>query len=181
MLSFYLLMVDTDEERAKFRYIYEKYKGLVYTIASKIINEHDTAVDATQNTFLSIALHISTIKTDNERMLKAYVCRIAENSAIDLYRRMKRQNQLQTVTCLDVPDDCDVYNEIEGRECVKRLLVLINQLPKSCRDTLILNLLHKRSVKDIAQILNINCATARKRLFRAKIKLKELLKEVTKC
>ncbi len=181
MLSFYLLMVDTYEEHEKFLFIYNNYRGLVYNIALKIVNEPDTAEDASQNAFFSIASHISTIKTDNEPMLKAYICRIAENAAIDLYRCKKRQNKFECIqTCLDIPDDCDICSAIESRECVKKLIVLIKQLPKLYRDILILNILHQRSAKVIAGILHINYATARKRLFRAKIKLKELLKEVTR-
>ena len=51
----YMTLIDSEEEQSKFEQIYQKYKGLMFYVANKILhNEHD-AEDAIHQAFIKIA------------------------------------------------------------------------------------------------------------------------------
>ena len=57
----YLQMIETPEDQSKFEQIYEKYLGLMYHVALKILENHEDAEDAVHQAFVSIAENLSLI------------------------------------------------------------------------------------------------------------------------
>ena len=52
MLSLYLAMIDTDEDRAKFAALYERYSRLMFYIARQILGDEQLSEDAVQEALL---------------------------------------------------------------------------------------------------------------------------------
>lgn len=56
MLTVYLSVLDTDEEKSKMEELYNTYKGLMLHIAFDILKDYDLANDALHNAFLKIMI-----------------------------------------------------------------------------------------------------------------------------
>lgn len=61
MLTFYLSLLDTEEEKSKMEALYITYKGLMLKIAYDISKDYDLANDALHNAFLKIVHHLNKI------------------------------------------------------------------------------------------------------------------------
>ena len=45
MLTFYISMLETEEQQDKFSYIYQNYVGFMYHVAKEVVKEHYLAED----------------------------------------------------------------------------------------------------------------------------------------
>ena len=87
----YLTMIESPEDQSKFEKIYLEYKGLMYYVAYKILNNAQDAEDAVHNAFIKIAENINNIDEAVCPKTQNYVVTIVENKAIDTYRSKKRK------------------------------------------------------------------------------------------
>ncbi|MBR4020017.1 MAG: sigma-70 family RNA polymerase sigma factor, partial [Firmicutes bacterium] len=55
MLSLYLTLIDTDEDKIRFAKLYEQYRHLMFYIAKEILQDEHLSEDAVQEAFLRIA------------------------------------------------------------------------------------------------------------------------------
>ena len=55
MLSLYLTLIDSEEDKKKFVQFYEAYRGLMHYTANRILQDDFAAEDAVQEAFLRIA------------------------------------------------------------------------------------------------------------------------------
>ena len=57
MLTLYLQMLDTPEEKVRFEEVYLTYRGLMYHTANRILHNRQDAEDAVHNAFLQVIKH----------------------------------------------------------------------------------------------------------------------------
>ena len=163
------MSIDSPEEQSKFEKIYITYKGLMYYIAYKILNNEHDAEDAVHSAFVKIAENIQKIDTPVCPKTQNYVVTIAENKAIDLYRANRRKsNQLYL----------DEISGIEVEESqIHGLAASMAKLPPRYREIILLKYYHGFSCKEIAKHLEITESNAIKLDQRAKNKLFQICKE----
>ncbi|MBQ4333645.1 MAG: sigma-70 family RNA polymerase sigma factor, partial [Clostridia bacterium] len=99
---------------------------------------------------------------------------VTENAAIDMLRKNKHYapvsyDELENVLSMDK----DMLDSV----AVQELVDLICELPEIYRDVLELRAYHGLSEKQIAAILDVEYATVRKRLERARTMLAEKMKQ----
>lgn len=165
----YLMMIDSIEEQSKFEKVYLTYKGLMYHVAYKILNNEHDAEDAVHSAFIKIAENIGKIGAPVCPKTQNYVVTIAENKAIDLYRANKRKNNVMYL---------DEISGIEVEETrVHGLAACMAKLPSRYRQIILLKYYHGFSYKEIAKQLKLTEANAIKLDQRAKNKLFQLCKE----
>lgn len=143
----YLMMIDSPEDQSKFEKIYLTYKGLMYYIAYKILNNEHDAEDAVHSAFIKIAENIGKIDDLACPKTKNYITTIVENKAIDFYRANQRRNS-------------DLYlDEISGIEVeetrVHGLAACMAKLPPRYRQVILLKYYHGFSCKEIAKQLKL--------------------------
>lgn len=61
MLNMFLTLLDTQEDKEKFTYLYDTYKNLMYWIAIKKTNCIEDAEECVQDTFFYAAKHFDRI------------------------------------------------------------------------------------------------------------------------
>lgn len=172
----YLTLINSDEEISKFEKIYIKYKQIMFYVANKILRDEFLAEDAVHIAFLKIIDNLSKVNSINCPKTKSFIVIIVERVAIDLYRKRKKQNiifiedspYIYEPSYIDVP-----YSDSNSDICLA-----INKLPDNYRHVILLKYSHGFNDIEISKILDISQANVRKRIQRAKQKLKEMLTEM---
>lgn len=172
------MMLDTEEEKSKFEEIYFKYRQLMFQVANGILKDEYLAEDAVHKSFIKIMKHLDKIKEIECPKTKGFVVIIVKNTAIDLYRKRKRENIVQIdeevlMEYRGTTVDQEVIDKIENP-----LTVAILALPHHYSELILLKYNHNYTDKQIAGLLGLSEDNVKKRLQRAKKKLKEIIKEV---
>lgn len=167
----YLQMIETDADKSKFEQLYTAYRGLMFHVAMKLLQNPEDAEDAVSQAFIKIVEHISKISEPVCPKTKQFIVTIVENKAIDILRA---RNKHFTVPLDEVEYGlCSQTNmEVSGE-----LAHCIMKLPAQQRQVIWLKYHHGYNLHEIATLLNISLVGAQKIDQRAKKKLKELYKE----
>ena len=91
MLSFYLSILEDQEDKSFFEEIYIQYRQKMFYIAQSILHDEGMAEDAVHESFIKIANNIKKIKDENCHKIKAYIVIVTENTSINMYNKKKRQ------------------------------------------------------------------------------------------
>ena len=159
-----------------------EHQQMVYRIAYSVLRNTHDAADAAQETFLRVFRAAGKLAGISDR--KAWIARIAWNAALDGKRRMRS-------TMADVPIE-ELARGVEslrhagrnpeeiaaGAEMQRLLAQLIETLPESLRQPLLLSTLEELDHREIAAALEITEAAVRSRLFQARQRLKEKLENL---
>lgn len=182
MLSFYLSLIDNENDRKLFEIIYYSHRKQMFMLAMSILkNEHD-AEDLVHDVFCTIAeKHIHIFQTiTNEQDLKNYLLKATKNRALNVKRDKKLHISLyesETVLNEEVNlNDNSFLDVICNKMTYQELVETIRSLDKKYEEVLYLHFVLELSVTDVAEILNRNIHTVKKQLVRGKKLLIESLK-----
>ena len=90
MLTIYLSLLDTPEDKDKLRAIYEKYHDLMMGVAFKVLgNEHD-AQDAVHQAFLTLIKNLEKISRVDCLETRRFCVIITRSRCLDMLRLRKR-------------------------------------------------------------------------------------------
>ena len=178
-MLFFLMMIDSDEERSKFEIIYNNYRNLMFFVAKNILNNDSDAEDAVHDAFLKIIKILEKIEDPECHKTKNLVVIITKRVAIDILRAKTRHET--------IPDSEGLFDNIlrdeasvRAMETVEETIDIahaISKLPDRYREVIFLRFYNDYSNREIAEILNISEANVRKLLERARNKLSSLLGE----
>lgn len=168
-----LLMMarDTPEDKSKFEKIYGKYKDVMYYAAYGILGGQYEAEDAVSQTLFKLISHLEKIEDVDSKKTEAFIVTITEHTAIDCYRKRKRERLTEMhdeEACSQYTEDFSEGNEVE--DC-------INSLPVNYAVVLRMRYSQGFSDEEIAKILGITKENVRSRIMRGKRKLQKLLEE----
>ena len=177
MLSMYLSIVETEEQRSMVERLYIDQKQTMYHTAFAILKNKQDAEDAVHEAFLRIITNIDKLSDIGSEKIKSFVIIVVKNIAIDIYR--KRQKNV----IVDVPeeDDADISEEVERKVLESSEYDILNKvvgmLPETQRNVLILKYYHDMTMADISAMLGVTASAVRTRICRAERKLAKLLEE----
>jgi len=177
MLSFYLSLIDTKEEKNKFEQLYIQYRKLMLSVARQILQDESLAKDAVQNSFIKIIRHLNKIEDISCHKTKSFMVIVVENVSKELYRRKHAQGILFDEMEEDVASGSDVAENVIQQVSVEYVTERVSLLSSIDRNVLLLKYMHDFSDKEIANILEISPAAARKRIERARKKINTLCDE----
>lgn len=155
--------------------IYEIFYPHVYKTAYFITKDHYTAQDIVQETFIKFFKNID--KLEDSSKMKPWISIIAKRTAIDFIRKQKRGNEFDI-------DDFDtlklserelaptVEEEVERSYSSEVIKSEINKLSPEYRTVLNLKYIEDLKDQEIANFLDLNVATVKTRIHRAKNQLK---------
>ena len=170
MLLFYLSMIDSPEDRAKFEALYEDYYKLLISVAYEILHNGQDAEDAVHHAYLKLIPNLGKINDVSCRQTVNFLVIMVRRICFDIYNENKKVIQIPYE---DLSESDMVADDMEYHELLER----VKALPDMYGDVLYLRYCEGFSVKEIAEILNITVGSAKKRLERAKQQLRILLKE----
>ena len=134
--------------------------------AKSILRNDLLAEEAVQEAFLRIARNFTKVGDVDSPMTKRFVVVITENAAKSTF---KQEQKHRNAMAEDAPDFADVsmdttISEVNSNEMIREVL----GIPKAQRDTLYLYSIYGYSYKEVANLLGISEAAARKNVERAR-------------
>ena len=165
----YALTIVKPADRPKLERLYLEYRSVMFCAANEILHNEHEAEDAVQQAFVKIAENLGKIPDELSTKTKAFVVTIAENTAIDRYRKLKRHG-----SCELCEQSCGIEAEYSGDD---ELVSCILKPPARYRQFILLKYYHGYSTREIAKLLGMSSAAASKTAQRAKQRLEQLCRE----
>lgn len=157
--------------------IYEKYKGIMFAAAIKILKNPYDAEDAVHNAIPPIMRHLDAIKEVESKDCAYYVTTAVKHISLN----MIRDRHIQTVSLSELAYELESSENIAERvatdEVCHFICKTIETMPGEYREVLILHLYYKLSTSAIADFLNKKHGTVKSQLTWGKKLLKARLKE----
>ncbi|MBP5604566.1 MAG: RNA polymerase sigma factor [Ruminiclostridium sp.] len=178
MFLFYMAMIDEPDDRVMFEQAYNRYCKKMIALAYGIIGNYHDAEEAVSSAFLRIAENFEKLKKRSGQERAAYYCVITKNCAYDILRSQNRRKEIPIDEDTEIPDgESDVSDEVLNEFGYQRVIEAIRSLPEKYAQALYLQNVTGLSVKEISDDLGITEEAVRKRLERARIKLRAILEE----
>ncbi|MFQ5952471.1 MAG: RNA polymerase sigma factor [Candidatus Omnitrophota bacterium] len=157
-----------------FEEIYKASSGLVYNTALRITASKEDAEDVTQEVFIKVHRSLKNFRFRSS--LKTWIYRIAANTAINKYKKRKRE-KMRTVEYDDkIETEYAAENaekELYRSDNEKLIGSVLNMLNPEQRACIVLRSIEGLSYEEIAKTLGININTVRTRLKRARERILE--------
>ncbi len=149
-------------DQAAFAQLFEQYHAAILNYLHRMVYDRALAEDLTQDTF--IKAYNALPRTKPDLAFKAWLYRIATNTAISHLRRGKIIRWLPFITDRESPDE-----HIE-RSVTRKLDIseALSKLPEHYQTALVLRHYQGLSLAETAQVLDITENAAKLRLFRAR-------------
>lgn len=177
MLSFYLAMIDTPEDKLFVEKLYTVYERMMFRTAFRVLRQKYDAEDAVHEAILSVikgdALEKMKPMTDIEK--KSYLTVIVKHSAYKVYNKRRKNNENSIYN--DWDNNNTTEEEVLSSLSVEEIQETMNMLTESDYDILCLYLINEQTYEEIAAALDIKPDAARQRVHRAKKRLMDKLQE----
>lgn len=157
------------------REIYQRYAGLVYTLALRILNNAEEAEDMTQEIFLTLW---HQCRYDSSRgSLKRFLVMITRSRSIDRVRSRKSRHRLlqRCRTTVEPPVDNAPLEHATQGEAAQQVRTALLGLPHSEREVLEIAYYEGLSQSEIAHRLSIPLGTVKTRSRQGLKKLRRAL------
>jgi RNA polymerase sigma-70 factor (ECF subfamily) len=164
-----MLNGDKPEADRAFRIIYDRYSSRIHAYCMRILNDRSQAEDIFQETFIKFYRRVNTEKL-SDGSIAGFLITIARNLCLNYKRDKKSTVPIEEYHLVLSADEIN-----ENQENYKLITMAIELLPIEYREPLVLRLYDGLSYDEISDICNITVENARKRVFRAKQKIKEIL------
>ncbi len=178
-----ILQVQQGDANA-FEALVTAYQKQVYSLALRTVGNPEDAADLSQEAFLRAYRSIGSFRGDSK--FSVWLYRLTTNICIDFLRSKGRkptvsltmENDDEETQELDVADDrFDPEENIQRAELQRAVQRGLNSLPEEFRTILILRELEGMSYAEIGEILHLEEGTVKSRLFRARSRLCDFLKQ----
>jgi RNA polymerase sigma-70 factor (ECF subfamily) len=149
-----------------------RHEDRVFSVCLRIVGDRDRALDATQETFLTVFRKAGQFKGDSA--LGTWIYRIAVNTCYDQLRKAKRRKTGPIPDHLD-PVDPSAESAIDSAALRPEIRAALDKLPTDFRAAIVLSDIEGMSMAEVAQVLGVPAGTVKSRLFRGRRLLAEQL------
>ncbi len=165
---FNLLKKEKKESPEAFKELYSRYSSRIYAYCRRFVGYKEEAEDIFQDTFKKF---YEAAQQEREMTnVYGFIIKIARNLCINSKRNQKRT--------IEIDDTLNISTK--SRQDKEEMLDLIKQaideLPAEYKDVLILREYQGLSYIEIAEMTNLSLGTVKVRIFRAKDKIRTILK-----
>lgn len=161
-------------DKDAFQVIYYHYAPRIYGKLLKLLHSEDLATELLQEVFIVVWQKHALV--DPTRSFRSYLFKIADNLAIDLFRKANRSTQLLN-RLLEASIDHYTHTEerLEQKENAFLLQQAIDALPPQQKTVFTLCKLEGKSHDEVGQLLGISPSTVNNHIVKATRSLREYL------
>jgi RNA polymerase sigma-70 factor (ECF subfamily) len=165
-------------DREALEELFQRYRGVAYRVAFRLLGQEADALDAVQDGFVKALTHLSAF--EGRSSFKTWLLRVVSNAALDLGRQRGRRETRsldglaagETDFPLALVDPADGLERADLRQLIREALF---SLSEAQRQTFILHADGGLSYREVAEALAISVGTVMSRLFYARQKLRAYL------
>lgn len=159
--------------------LYDRHSTLLYSVALKILADHEEARDVLQQVFLTLHQKADRYDSALGRPV-AWLSTITRNRCLDRIRSLKRQRECAERIFSDAEalQGGGVLVMAMAEDEVSSLRAAVGQLPEEQRRALLLAYFSGLTQQEIADTLDQPLGTVKARIRRGLIKLRELLQGI---
>jgi RNA polymerase sigma-70 factor, ECF subfamily len=162
-------------DREAFTELVIRYQRPIYNAAFWILRSAEDASDVAQTVFLRIAERLD--EYDGRYKFFSWIYRIAVNESLNLLRRRGREEPLDEESDYPGPADDDPEHRARDAQLSARIRSALMRLSINDRTVLTLRHFSECNYQEIAQILDLDEKTVKSRLYEARKRLREMLKD----
>jgi RNA polymerase sigma-70 factor (ECF subfamily) len=153
--------------KPEFERLFREHSQMVYRTAYTIVGSAADAEDVLQTVFLGLLRN----EPDLQSNPKGYLYRAAINSSLNVVRSRKRIELTEDTERFVVPVDR------KAAELHARLTEAIAELAPADAHVLVLRYIYDYSDAEIAKLIGVSRGTMAMRLFRARLRLRKLMRD----
>jgi RNA polymerase sigma-70 factor (ECF subfamily) len=164
-------------DRAALEELFQRYSGLAYRVAHRLLGNEADALDAVQEGFIKALLHLQGFQ--HRSTFKTWLLRVVSNASLDLGRQRGRREgqsleslghgERERQEPLTLDDPALGLHRHDLRQIIDRAL---DQLSEAQRQTFVLHAEAELSYREVAETLGISIGTVMSRLYYARQKLR---------
>ena len=170
-----------------FRSLMIEFHPLAYSLAYKVLDDREDAEEVVQDAFVKVHDALGRFRGDSS--LKTWILRIVMRLSLNRRRDRSRSawhrlglhrqgdEDLDEVSAIAAADPRDPEAECISDETRRLVLLLLDELPATLREALVLNSLEELSYDEIARVLQVPLGTVSSRIHSAREKLSRKLAE----
>lgn len=176
-----LRAVVEDQDRTSFRTLFDRYYPRVFVFIRRRLEDEELAREVTSDVFLEVWTNAANFR--GESKISTWIFGIARfkcMEAIRLTRRFKRSRVISTKdeVISQVPNSYDSGTNMDARQELRRVVVLMERLPEEQRLALEMTVLGGLPLEEVARRLEISRGTVKTRVSRARRALRRMLGDV---
>ena len=179
-----LVSLFANGENQAFDILLDRHKDRVYNYILLIVRNRDLTEDIFQETFMKAIVTIRQGRYVDSGRFFSWICRIAHNQIVDLYRRERNENTVSN----EEYEDVDLFNNsrfsdetIEDKMVREQVLEdvgrLVRHLPEEQREVVRMRYYEEYSFKEIAERTGVSINTALGRMRYAVLNMRRLMAE----
>lgn len=159
-----------------FEELYHLYYSYVYHYILKLTDYHDhIAEEITQESFYQAYLSLKRFR--GECSIKTWLCQIAKNTYYNYMKTHSKETFIEDAL-VNKQDNTELNSLTENRQMILHIKEIISNLDERSQNVVIYRLFDELPYKEIGKLTGIREATAKVIFSRAKIKIKQQLKEI---
>lgn len=159
--------------------LYDRYGGLVFSVALKSISHPETAEEITQDVFLRVWKHAGSYRPQRGKV-STWIASITRNRAIDLIRSYQVRPESHSIGWEEVPDaklpnQDNLEQKVERLDRRGRVRSALDTLPEEQKNALAMAFFLGYTHREIAETLGLPLGTVKTRIRLAMQKLRGYL------
>ena len=164
----HLARLAAEGDRSAFATIYHRHHQALYRYCRSIVHDPDDATDALQNTMLSALRGLPARNRDAP--LKPWLFRIAHNEAINVLRRRRAHEDIDSVA---TRAGSDPERDVATRHRLRQLVADLQELPERQRGALIMREMSGLEYDEIGEAFGVSSAAAKQTVYEARVALQD--------
>jgi RNA polymerase sigma-70 factor, ECF subfamily len=166
----------THSDRHALRLLFGRHRQRVYRFALRLVGNSATAEDIVSEVFLELWRRAASF--ERRAQLATWLLAVTRNKALSALR-VRADQPLDEATAEAMPDPAITPEEsLQANERSTLLRRCLERLSPAHREIIDLVYYHEKSVDEVAAIVGVPAATVKTRMFYARKRLAELVKDV---
>ena len=177
-----LIHLYLDGDAAALSSLVNRYKDKIFTSIYLLVKDKYLAEDIFQDVFIKVIDTLNSGRYNDEGKFLPWVMRIAHNSCIDHFRKVKRSPTIKTSDdhdIFEVLDFCEagVDEKIIQGQCHERVRKILDMLPEDQREVIVMRHYADLSFKEISNLTGCSINTSLGRMRYGLMNLRKLMIE----
>ena len=158
-------------DRRALRMLVDRHNVRIFRFAMSITRDRSIAEEVVNDVFFDVARRAGSFA--GRSSAATWLWAVARNKAISALHRREHQSDELAETIADTVDDPEIA--IQKRQAGQHLAQCIGELPAIHRQIIDLVYYHQKSIREVADILQIPLGTVKTRMFHGRRRIAEML------